>query len=406
MNLLYFTESYPFGLGEKWKTNELEQLTKSFDNIHVIPRHYGGNKKMVSKIPNVKYHKPILINRNPSRWYYSFLRVATSKHVFYFMTELFSEFSFSVFRLKQWLGSSHMQIILLKNKTIKELLINTNKQTIAYFFWGRGTAEIIPLIKNNNVKSYVRLHGYDLYLDRHQTKYIPFQKKIFKFSHKLLLISRHGLDYVINKLSQEQHKLCYSPLGTPGFKNAIPSNDRVLRIVSCSSLIPLKRVTLIAKSISDVSQFEIEWTHIGDGEEKNKLLEISASFNDNIKFSLTGWVTSDNVKEYFENKMVDLFINLSTSEGVPVSIMEAMSSGVPVMATNVGGVSEIVNSSNGILLNHEISENEVANQIEQFYHLPDQIKLNLRQNAILTFKEKYDAFKNANNLIKILQMNE
>ena len=44
---------------------------------------------------------------------------------------------------------------------------------------------------------------------------------------------------------------------------------------------------------------------------------------------------------------VDLFLTVSANEGIPVSIMEAQSFGIPVIATDVGGISEIVNNVNG-----------------------------------------------------------
>lgn len=47
---------------------------------------------------------------------------------------------------------------------------------------------------------------------------------------------------------------------------------------------------------------------------------------------------------------VDVFINLSTNEGVPVSIMEAISFDIPIVATDVGGTSEIVTDETGILV--------------------------------------------------------
>src|ERR1700740_47785 len=43
MKLIYFTASYPYGLGEQWKTNELNALVHHFDEITVIPYSYGGN---------------------------------------------------------------------------------------------------------------------------------------------------------------------------------------------------------------------------------------------------------------------------------------------------------------------------------------------------------------------------
>ena len=47
---------------------------------------------------------------------------------------------------------------------------------------------------------------------------------------------------------------------------------------------------------------------------------------------------------------MDYFINLSDSEGIPVSIMEAMSVGIPIIARDVGGNREIVTNNNGCLL--------------------------------------------------------
>ena len=46
----------------------------------------------------------------------------------------------------------------------------------------------------------------------------------------------------------------------------------------------------------------------------------------------------------------DLFVNMSLSEGIPVSIMEAISFGIPIIATNVGGNAEIVNDETGVLI--------------------------------------------------------
>ena len=46
--------------------------------------------------------------------------------------------------------------------------------------------------------------------------------------------------------------------------------------------------------------------------------------------------------DYYKNNIIDIFINLSASEGIPVSIMDAISFGIPCIATNVGGTGEIV----------------------------------------------------------------
>ena len=68
------------------------------------------------------------------------------------------------------------------------------------------------------------------------------------------------------------------------------------------------------------------------------------------------------VLDFYRTHHVDLFINLSVYEGLPVSIMEAMSFGIPVLATDVGGTSEIVIDGVGELVDKNSSIEEIANK--------------------------------------------
>ena len=92
---------------------------------------------------------------------------------------------------------------------------------------------------------------------------------------------------------------------------------------------------------------------------------------------------------------MDLFINVSESEGIPVSIMEAMSSGIPVMATAVGGTPEILKHKvNGIELSENINVEEIAGNIFTFLQYSMEEKQQFRQNAFKTWAENYNAEKN------------
>ena len=74
--------------------------------------------------------------------------------------------------------------------------------------------------------------------------------------------------------------------------------------------------------------------------------------------------------------------------------MEAMSFGIPVIATNVGGNSEIVNNENGYLLEERPTSQQVANKIEQFYNLSvDKYNKN-KKAAFKTWDNKFNAHKN------------
>jgi glycosyltransferase involved in cell wall biosynthesis len=77
---------------------------------------------------------------------------------------------------------------------------------------------------------------------------------------------------------------------------------------------------------------------------------------------------------------------LSESEGVPVSIMEAQSFGIPVIATNVGGTSEIVNERVGILLSDNPTRNDVCKALEEV------LKSNISREFI---KKEWNKISNA-----------
>ena len=58
-----------------------------------------------------------------------------------------------------------------------------------------------------------------------------------------------------------------------------------------------------------------------------------------------------------------------TTEGIPVSLVEALSYGIPIIATDVGGNSEVCDSQVGILLSSDPSAEEVKESIEDFLSL-------------------------------------
>lgn len=122
---------------------------------------------------------------------------------------------------------------------------------------------------------------------------------------------------------------------------------------------------LIYEALQSISDMQIQWTHIGDGIQFQDLKTKTINSRENIKINLLGRISNLEVIKYFQDKQVDGFINMSKFEGLPVSIMEAISFDVPVIATDVGGTSEIVNSQTGILLSNDPSVYEIACSIRK-----------------------------------------
>ena len=85
---------------------------------------------------------------------------------------------------------------------------------------------------------------------------------------------------------------------------------------------------------------------IGDGQERAKLEGYCKAnvISDNVIF--TGYIS--NVADYYQ--IMDLLVIPSFSEGLPNVLLEAMACGIPVIATSVGGIPEVINDKNGVLI--------------------------------------------------------
>ena len=87
---------------------------------------------------------------------------------------------------------------------------------------------------------------------------------------------------------------------------------------------------------------------------------------DNVEVDLKGQVAHQDVLAWFKENPADVFINVSSSEGLPVSIMEAFSYGIPAIATAVGGMPEIVAGDCGLLLEPNFKPEELGAILEEW----------------------------------------
>ena len=83
--------------------------------------------------------------------------------------------------------------------------------------------------------------------------------------------------------------------------------------------------------------------------------------------------------------------------------MEALSAGIPVYATNVGGTSELVDESVGKLIPDNIEGEQLAELIDEYRELPSDLKSSFRSNAYNRYKESWNADSNAISLYERLE---
>ena len=131
------------------------------------------------------------------------------------------------------------------------------------------------------------------------------------------------------------------------------ANPRKVRILSIGRLIPRKGFQFLIRALPHVNenakcQFEIEI--VGDGPYQDELIKLAEKLNVISQLHFSGSIPySDLPKKYYE---ADIFILPSLAEGMPLVVLEAMGTGLPIIASRVQGIEELVAEDvNGAMFN-------------------------------------------------------
>lgn len=398
--LLFFTNAFPYSSSEPWKLNELKILAQKFDSITIAP--FTALEPLNTSLPsNVEVLPPLsrVVSGPMSRW--EALLLASPRLPDHIRGLLIERPKPSITNLKKWLISSIAIERVIRSSFYREQLLPKTSGTVLYFFWGTDYARLLPFLPRDVAQATaVRFHGYDLYHER-SGGFLPHQGAIIERAGQVLTISAHGERYLRTRFPQHTNKIQLTPLGTEIRSLGKPSNDDVLRIVSCGYVRSEKRNLLIVEALRRVSR-RVEWTHIGDGPLFDEMKHAAASLPPNISVCLRGRLSNEAILIFYEQTPIDVFVNVSSSEGLPVSIMEAMCSGIPVIATDVGGTSELVDEGTGRLLRADFRPDDLARALDEFACLGIRDRERLRENCRTRIAQHYDRDLNAHQLAQIL----
>ena len=257
---------------------------------------------------------------------------------------------------------------------------------VTYCWWSASYATgVARAMQGRGVPIVARAHGFDLFADQDAAGFIPLQAELLDRCDLTLSVSQAGVDYLRQHYPRSKVEVSRLGVRDPGHATR-PSEDGVLRVVSCSSVVPVKRVHLLAEGIAHLlaerPSVSIEWTHLGGGP---LLADLRASIAANPALArhvrLLGAMDHDAVLDYYRDQPVDLVVNVSQSEGVPVSLMEAASASIPIMATAVGGSAEVVGPAGDLLLPDNVTAQEIADALAAFAAFPADRRAELRQRA-------------------------
>jgi len=272
---------------------------------------------------------------------------------------------------------------------------------VIYTYWNTEITYALQSLKEKyNYRLISRIHGADMYKERQTFHYMPLKRLLTKNIDKIYTITPSANEYLQDVYGFDLVILETSRLGVNDNKIvSVPSVQNHLHIVSCSGMVEVKKVDKMIKALSILAKNNLTmsytWTHIGNGTLYDTLLNLAnekLGSLQNIKFVFKGYMENHEVYEFYKKYQVDVFINVSESEGVPVSIMEAMSCHIPIVAPEVGGISDmIIDGENGYLLSSKCEIGEIVNALKnEEFHKSKKV----RDRAYKVFLEKYNAKKN------------
>ncbi len=389
--LIILINDFPYNIGEPFFETELPFLSKKFDKIILFSVNGKINEKETRSYPKNVDCYPLSCNHN---------------RIKYTLLGLFSKQE--IFNLKEIKGKKKLSAAYLlgKNnsiyKKIYKILLNILKpddSVLIYSYWLTLGISAIRLKQRlscrfgHDIKLVSRCHGYDVYSEMMPFNFHPFQETIISFYDLVAPCSEFGANYLKAKYPCVKEKIQSYRLGTIDYGISTFSNEKCKVLVTCSGLRPVKRLDLFANAFVILAHENenIRWFCIGDGEQKSRIIDILQKGKVLDKVEMVGNIPNSEIFNIYKKMNFYFFINVSASEGIPVSIMEAISFGIPVIATDVGGNSEIVEDSNGYLIKKDIAPEELSNFIKEVLNLDGESYLNKRVNA----RKKWNSYYNA-----------
>ena len=326
--------------------------------VGIFPPDIGGPASFVPKIS--KY----LINKGHN---IKIICLSDKEHLDY-------KDEFSVIRINR-----NLPIISRWFKTIVKIY-NVSKKSDLIFVNGLGTeATIANLFSRKKVIRKIvgdpvweRVYNkklinesFDDFQENKHGIFISLQKIIRNWSinkSNLIITPSQHLKTFINKIGVDNKILVINNGVTIQETNNKVFQNRIIQLLVISRLVTQKNIDSIIKAVKVMENEGIILNIVGDGSEINNLKNLVENYELEEKVNFIGKIENAKLNEYLSN--ADIFVQASNYEGLPHSILEAINYEIPILSTEVGGCSVLLNKGErGYIIPLPISETGISEGI-------------------------------------------
>ncbi len=253
-------------------------------------------------------------------------------------------------------------------------LLSRTDARLLHIYFGQIAVHLLPLIRTWKNPSIVSFHGADVTVDMNKPAYRESTRQMLD-AVKLVLVRSESLRRALIDLGCDPKKIEVQRTGIPleefAFHERSFPKDGEWRLVQAGRLIEKKGlpVTLRAIAVFLRKYPNATLTIAGEGPLLAELQKLARELNIERRVSFTGFISQEQLRHIYYR--THIFVHPSQTghdgnvEGIPNSMLEAMASGLPVFATDHGGIPEAVeNGVSGVLVrerDHEALANALLN---------------------------------------------
>ncbi|PYK39219.1 MAG: colanic acid biosynthesis glycosyltransferase WcaL [Verrucomicrobia bacterium] len=274
-------------------------------------------------------------------------------------------FWFRQLRDKPWqISGSELRALL-------DVLENTGVRLLHIYF-GHIAVHLLPLIRAWKNPSIVSFHGADVMVDMNKSAYREATRQMLD-AVKLVLVRSESLRHAVVDLGCDEKKIEVQRTGIPldefPFRERnFPSSDGggEWRLVQAGRLIEKKGLPVTLRAFASFLKRypNATLTIAGEGPLLGHLQELARELKIDNRVSFTGFISQKQLRDLYYASHIFLHPSETgpdgNQEGIPNSMLEAMASGLPVFATEHGGIPEAIEHGISGVLVPERDEKELA----------------------------------------------